>query len=134
MNRWSDCLTKKHQTRGKKEAKPNKYKARRTALGFPSHLEESVYADLLYRQKAGEYRDVERYPSIELMPGVRWKCDFKAFDIALGETVYIEAKGIITERYALIVQMWPTCGTGLLREYKGSKDRVWVSREIKGKK
>lgn len=127
---WHDALSKKHQLRGKKK---NKYKAERTALGFPSKLEETHYADLLYREKAGIVRDIERQARVQLTPGVAWKCDFKCFDIALGREVWEESKGVVTERFSVIKQLWPDFGPGLLRIYIGRGGRVWCREEIEGK-
>ncbi len=145
--RWSDPLlklSKEYQTRGKgkksgkvktnAEPKKNKYGNIRTASGFPSHLEEAVYADLLYQQKAGLLRDVERYPSVHLGGKLRWKCDFKAFDVALNQIVFIEAKGVEDGRFIAIKQVWPVLGPGLMRIYKGRNGRVYVDEEIEGKK
>lgn len=132
---WHDALTKKHQTRRRadkepREAKPNKYKAVRTASGFPSQLEETHYADLLYREKAGLVRDVKRYPSIELMPGLRWKPDFGLYDLKLGQYVIEESKGVEGERFAVIKQVWRCIGPHLLRIYKGTTTRVSCVEEI----
>src|SRR5262249_17343035 len=113
--------------------KPNKYKAQRTALGFPSKLEESHYADLLFREKAGLVREIERYPSIKLTSRVTWKAGFKCFDLSLGEYVIEESKGIECERFRIIKQLWPDFGPMLLRIYKGRDGRVWCAEEIKGK-
>jgi hypothetical protein len=139
---WHDPLSKKYQVRGRRKTKhkvekvekENKYKAKKTALGFPSALEETHYADLLYREKARLVRNVERQVRVQLTPGVAWKCDFKCFDIALNREVWEESKGVVTERFALIKQLWPDFGPGLLRIYKGSRGRVWCAEEIEGKK
>ncbi len=146
--RWSDELAKKFlfskekQVGAKKhkrseknpsEPKENKYKAIRTASGFPSQLEEAVYAELLYLQKAGKLRDVSRYPSVHLAGNLRWKCDFIAYDLTLNQTVYIEAKGFEDARFNAIKQVWPALGPGLMRIYKGKNGRVFIEKEIKGK-
>lgn len=135
-------LSKEYQLRGKKkknekekkEPKENKYKAKRTALGFPSQLEERVFGALLYLERAGHLTNIIRYPTVHLGGKLRWKCDFKIYDNALGIEVYVEAKGFEDGRFTAIKQVWPALGPSLLRIYKGNKDRVWIAEEIKGKK
>jgi hypothetical protein len=148
MSRWTDSLyklSKEYQLRGKKKKngkeekdkeppKENKYKAKRTALGFPSQLEERVYGELLLLAKAGHLNNIERYPTVHLVGKLRWKVDFRVYDVQLGQTVYCEAKGCEDGRFTAIKQAWSGCGPGLLRIYKGSKDRVWIAEEIEGKK
>lgn len=102
--------------------KTNKYGAVRTAGGFPSKLEASVYQVLCLRIKADDIRDLRRQRTVTLQEGpanqrITWKVDF-SFETREGETVYVEAKGFETEAYLLKLKLWRHHGPGPLEIWK----------------
>jgi hypothetical protein len=128
MTRWyAALLEKKMREDGKKSGGKNKYGAQRTHSGFPSHLEEAVYGELILLERAGELRNVERQSSIQLTKYVRWKCDFKVFHVEQNIEIWIEAKGVIK-------QLWREFGPGELWIYGGDHGRVFITEKIKSER
>lgn len=82
---------------------------------YPSRLERDLGVIL-----RGTTLQVERYPSVELIPGVRWKVDFKVTDMH-GRVAYHEAKGVEGERYKVLLQLWRLCGPGRLGIWKADR-------------
>ena len=113
----------------------SKYRAKRTADGFPSKLEASVYQMLLLREKAGEIKNIRRQHAVQFACGPRWKVDFSFTDCATGETVYCEAKGAELETYRLKKRMYAGCpvleSAGKLEIWKGTYARPVLVEEIK---
>jgi hypothetical protein len=98
---------------------------------FPSGLEGRTWGLLLRLVEAGYYRDLARYPSVELLPGLRWKVDFTMVRTATGEREYAEAKGVESERYKVLIQVWRTLGPGKLTIYKADRrGNPYVAEEI----
>lgn len=113
-------------------SKPNKFKAQRTANGFPSKLEASVYSQLLLREVAKEITDIRRQHKVLLTKAeIAWKIDFSFTDIASGNTVYCEAKGIEDERFKIFKKLWPFYGHGSLEIWKGSYQKPFLDEVIK---
>ena len=88
----------------------SKYRAIRTN-GFSSKLENAVYQILKLREKAGEISDIRQQDCVDLGFGIRWKVDFSFFmknvtDKFFGKRVYVEAKGVKTERYRMCLKLW----------------------------
>lgn len=98
----------------------NKFGAVRTADGFPSKLEASVYQMLQLREKAGELKDIQRQASVTLSEArIRYKADFSAIVVATGGKIYIEAKGAETERFRMIKKLWAAYMREPLEIWKG---------------
>lgn len=118
--------------------KPNKLHAEKTASGFPSKLEESVYNMLLLRERAGEIRDIRRQHALRFPCGPAWKIDFSFVDCATGETVYCEAKGAEMETYRLKKNMFSGCpvleGAGKLEVWKGDHKQPKLTETIHPKR
>jgi len=113
-------------------SKPNKFKAQRTADGFPSKLEAAVYQLLLLREKANEITDIRRQHKVLLTKAeIPWKIDFSFTDIASGKTVYCEAKGVTDERFKLFQKLWPFYGHGPLEVWRGSYLKPKLAEIIK---
>lgn len=104
--------------------KLHKFGAEKTADGFPSKLEASVYQTLLLRVEAGEIRDIRRQHQLRFPCGVGWKLDFSFVECATGDTVYCEAKGAEVETYRLKKTMYGGCpyleSAGKLEIWKGT--------------
>lgn len=114
-------------------SRKHKYNAKRTefsGMSFPSRLEANTYGVLKLLEVAGEIKDIERYPSVELSmkcpccrvvieTGIRYKPDFKIYDLKLNEPVWVEAKGIETLDWGKNLKLWRAgFGPGILRIYK----------------
>lgn len=104
--------------------KKNKYHATRTADGFPSKLESSVYGILQLREKAGEISDIKRQVPVILQDGppdvkIAWRLDFSFIENSTKQIVYVEAKGIPTGEYKLKLKLWRKNPPGPLEIYMG---------------
>lgn len=98
---------------GKKEAKGSKYSAQRDTVDgitFDSKREAQRWSELRLLERAGKIRDLQRQVPIELEGRdgplltrtgrtMRLTLDFAYFDVALGLTVYEDAKGYPTRDY-----------------------------------
>lgn len=114
------------------KVKKNKYSAVATS-GFPSKLEAVVYQILLLRQKAGEIKEVKNKDTVDLGFGIDWKVDFSYLTPA-GEKVWVEAKGVETDRYRICLKLWRGGqGPGLLEIWKGSYRDPFIHEVVKPK-
>lgn len=108
--------------------KNSKYNAVRTVDGFPSKLESSVYQMLLLRERAKELRNIQRQVRVELTKAaIATKIDFSAEESPDWKTIYIEAKGMATERWNLLKKLWAYYGPGKLEIWGGSHDRPKIT-------
>ena len=88
--------------------------------GFASKLEAAVHQILMLREKSGEITDVKR-GGVELTCGINWNVDFNYIDKKTKKRVWVEAKGVETERYRLCLKLWRGGhGPGPLEIWKGS--------------
>lgn len=113
----------------------NKYKAVRTANGFPSKLEAALYDLLLLKEKAGEITNIKRQHSVVLQDGpknqrIAWKVDFSYLDLSLNETVFAEAKGVRTNDFLLKLKLWRKLKPYTLLIYGGSYKRLVLTERI----
>lgn len=100
---------------------------------YDSKLEASYHAELLLREKAGIIKDVRQWPSVQLLPDIRYKPDFYYVDIQSDREIWVDTKGVIGERYRLIRRIWRLFGPGTLHEVtklRYPKD-TWNIKEIK---
>lgn len=103
---------------------------------WASQAERAYYGELLLREKAGDVRDIECQPVVDLVAGIRFKPDFRFYecggDHRPGRYVYVDVKGVITEAAALKFRLWKAFGPSVLRIVKrGSKREPWrVVKEI----
>lgn len=119
--------------------KRNKFRAQRTADGFPSRLESAVYHYLLKREEMGEIEDIKRQQTVILQDGppdvkIQWKLDFSARYRATGETFYVEAKGIKMPEYKLKLKLWRANPPAALEIYGGSYDRIRLEEKIEARR
>ena len=109
----------------------NKYGARKTTIdgiSFASKLEADVYCHLLLLKKSNVIANIELQPTILLTAAkISYKADFR---VRWGNEVWIEAKGIETDRWRLIKRLWKYYGPGMLQVYKANKRGVYLDEEI----
>lgn len=94
--------------------KRNKYNAVRSN-GFGSKLESAVYEILLMKESAGLIKDIQQQMRVDLGDGIYWRVDFRYFDKSTLEYVWVEAKGIETERYRICLKLWTGGAPGDLK-------------------
>jgi hypothetical protein len=103
-----------------KAKKANKYGAVRSN-GFGSKLESAVYQNLLLREKAKEISSIKQQHGVDLGFGISWKVDFSYFDLISWQRIWVEAKGVKTERYRMCLKLWEGGqGPGPLEIWEGS--------------
>lgn len=97
---------------------------------FDSKGERSCYDLLCLMEKAGEIRDIEQQVTVDLIAGIRYRADFRFWDIALGEFVLAEYKGMETEVWRLKRKLYKMFGPYRLRIFKGYGLKMSVVEEI----
>lgn len=112
----------------------SKYKALRTANGFPSKLEEAVWNYLRRREILGEISEIKRQATVILQDGaadvkISWRVDF-SFMNRNGKLEYAEAKGIETGEYKLKLKLWRKNPPAALEIYKGSYQKIYLAERI----
>lgn len=111
--------------------KQNKFGAVRCG-GFDSKLEKDYYEYLLLKEKADDISDITIHPTIELEPGIKYKADFSFVE---GERmVWVDTKGVITDRFRLICKIWALHGPGPLRIIKRQGNKFVLTKVISGGK
>lgn len=111
----------------------NKFNAKRCENGgysFASQGERDCFLNLKLLEKAGEASEIECQVLVRLVGGINYRADFKFFDHHLDEVVWVEYKGLETQRWRDIKKLWKHCGPGRLRVYKGYGLRMKVTEEI----
>lgn len=109
---------------------------------WASQAEKHYYGELLLREKAGEVRNIECQPTVELVAGIKYRPDFVfteaqpirdgKYDWPTWVPVWVDVKGVETEAFRLKCKLWKQFGPGVLRIVKrGSKREPWrVTKEI----
>ncbi len=100
----------------------NKYNARIVRDANGKVIAESIAEfDFSYildlRKKAGEIKDVQKWPLVWLTEYAKYKPDYSYFEKSSNEVVYVDVKSDKTEkeaRFRLIKQLWKTLGPGQL--------------------
>ena len=100
---------------------------------YDSKLERHYHQELLLQEKAGYIRDVRQWPSVELLPDIRYKPDFYFVECDSEREVWVDTKGVIGERYRIIRKLWKLFGPGILQEVMRQRYPLkgWVIKEIK---
>lgn len=112
----------------------NKYRAQRVG-GFGSKLESAVHDLLELRVRAKEIKDLKCQQTVRLTAAeITYRSDFSFVEIASGETVWAEAKGVETERWRIIKKLWAFYGPGRLLIFKGGYGNPKLVEEIISKK
>ena len=116
----------------------NKYNAISTSkkvdgYGWDSKAEADYYfTNLLFREKAGEIKDIKRQNSIEILPDIFWKLDFTFTELTPKiKMVAKEFKGVEGERYRILLRLWKLFGPMELRIAKGSLGKFRTVKVIK---
>lgn len=97
---------------------------------YDSKLERNYHAVLLYREKGGIIEDLCQWPSLELLPGIRYKPDFYYRECDSRREIWVDTKGVLGERYRIIKKLWRLFGPGVLQEVMFSRGK-WSVKEIK---
>lgn len=98
---------------------------------FASALEADLYGYLLMLERQGELCDLRCQPHVFLTEArVEMIPDFVAYDVALSEEVYFEAKGFETDVYRIKRRLWMVYGPGRLRVFKGRVGKLKLTEEI----
>jgi len=100
---------------------------------YDSKLERDYHVELLLRETAGDIKDVRQWPSVELLPDIRYKPDFYYIEVDTKREIWVDTKGVIGERYRLIRKIWRLFGPGTLHEVMkmAYPRRGWAIKEIK---
>lgn len=82
-------------------------------------------------QQAGDISDLKHQDSVKLTPfNITWKVDFSYINNKTGEREYAEAKGMETDRYRIIKQLWSEIGPGILHVWKGDYSRSFLRCKV----
>ena len=118
----------------------NKYGARRAVdrngRMYDSTAERDRAEELRLLEKAGEIRNLQAQPRLELERGIFYKPDFayeeQVYGSAYWRPIWEDVKGVVTERFRLICKLWALHGPGVLRitQRRSRKDGFRVTREI----
>lgn len=109
----------------------NKFGAKRVVYdnkNFASKLEAAVYHILKQNENIEILQCQARVKLTKAE--IVYIPDFKCQDKRTGEVFYIEAKGTIGERYAIIRKLWKFYGPCRLIEYRGTHKRPFIYETI----
>ena len=104
-----------------------------SSKSYPSMIERDYAEYLKIRERVGEITDIEEQPSVTLAGGIRYKADFASVDKATDKQIFVDTKGLLSDRFRLIMKLWKVSGPAPLHVVMrdGSKDmRFYVHREI----
>jgi hypothetical protein len=129
---WHDTLSKKYQTR-----KPNKYGAEKVKIGtrtYDSKGECEFHGVLNLMERGGLINNIRHHPpALHLTGNVNYKIDYIFFDIKRNMDIGAEFKGIMTERFKVICQLWPEHGPIPMQIWAKKGNRIYMVKEISGK-
>ena len=94
---------------------------------------EADYRQLLEtRLQFGEIRDIEEQPRIELERGIFYRPDFTFFEIRTERQIWVEVKGVETDRFRFITKIWRLHGPGLLQvvRRRGRESPFRITKQI----
>jgi hypothetical protein len=116
--------------RGKRFKRPSKFGAVRCS-GFASKLEAAVHQVLILKANAGRISEIRLQDSVDLTCGINWKVDFSYMDHASGLRIWVEAKGVESERFRICLKLWRIHGPGPLELWKGRWEDPRLARIIR---
>lgn len=112
----------------------HKYGAKRTIINgesFPSQLEANVVSYHRMLEKEGKIKDFTRKATVRWDSiGISYKPDGKYTCIASFNSVWIEAKGMETDRWRMIKKIWKHIGPGKLEIYKANSRGIYLAETI----
>lgn len=130
---WAKALLDKRGIKTKGRSRSNH---RRTVAsdGYPcpSALHCSVYENLLLLERAGEISNIRKEVRIRVCGDLFWKIDFVVFDEKRQCDVGHEAKGQEFERYIAVIQAWAGTGPFDVVVWKGSWQRPFIEKTVRG--
>lgn len=98
---------------------------------FRSRLERQRAAELVLLQRSGQIEGLRFHPRTKLGPaGVSYTGDF-AYHEGRDREVWEDTKGVITERFRVILQLWQAHGHCPLRIMRRDKGAIVMDREIR---
>lgn len=102
--------------------KKNKFGAKKTTVDgetFPSKAEAAVFQLFKVRQASGEVTELTRYETIYLSDArVSYKPDWSFVETSTGTKIFVEVKGVVTDRFRLIKKLWKAYGPTPLEIWK----------------
>jgi hypothetical protein len=108
----------------------SKYGSKRTN-GFASSLENSVHELLLIRERSGEIRDIRQQHTVSMTRAdIRCKIDFSFIECATEKLIFVEAKGLETDRWRIIKKLWRFYGPSTLEIWKGRAKKPYLDEVI----
>ena len=113
----------------------NKFGARRAVdhqgRSYASTAEKDRAEELLLLQQGGAISGLIAQPVVQLAGAVNYRPDFRYLE-AGGREIFEDVKGVVTERFAVICQLWAKWGPATLRITQRSNRRsgFLVRREI----
>jgi len=130
--RWSDCLTKEHQLRGKTKKSP-RTNAVRSHCGLHSHMSGAERDCCLYFQmleKVGYLKILKVQPNVLLTDAkIRvipdWLLEFKD-----GSQRYADMKGFETQSWGRNKRLWKFYGPLPMEVWKKKGDVFYISETI----
>ena len=126
-------LTPEEWLRMQKPVKRHKYGAKRTVIdgeSFPSALEARVYSHHSWLEDCGAITELTRKATVRFDAlDITYKADMKYEDKLRG-TVWVEAKGMETDRWRIIKKIWVVMGLGPLEVYKANSRGIYLAETI----
>lgn len=96
-----------------------------------SLLEKAVYRILLEREKAREIKDVQRHRVVYLTEAmIPWNIDFSFTVRKSKELFYCEAKGLESDRYRLVKNLYRYYGQAPLEVWRGDYSKPFLYETI----
>ena len=112
----------------------HKYGAKKTTIdgiSFPSKGEAETYSVLLLLQKGEVISGLNLQETVYLTKAkISYKTDFSFTALKAVEKVWVEFKGVETDRWRLIKKLWKHYGPGRLQVYKANNRGVYLHEEI----
>jgi hypothetical protein len=114
MAHWANRLLKQRGIKVSSARLTSHKKTIVDGVAFASKFEADGYRDLLLMEAAGLIRDIRMQVTFRLTPSFKWKADFQYFDLLLNQYVVLERKGVMSDRFRCVLQLWKDFGPYLL--------------------
>jgi hypothetical protein len=111
-------------------AKYGNHRTRHAGQSFDSKGEANCWDFLKLLEAAGEIRDIETQVTVDLVAGIRYRADYKFWDVKLGEVVLGDYKGFEDKVWMLKKKLYKVFGPHRLRVFKGHGLEITVTEEI----
>lgn len=106
-------------------------KVRKHGYSFDSKLESALHDELKTMEQAGLATDIKQQVNVHLTPAkILYKADFSYIEVATGNTIYCEAKGLVMPVWAIKKRLWVWFGPGPLHVFGGSYKSVRLIETI----